>query len=113
MNESKALVVARPRRRHLRPEERAQVLALWTRERWSAAAVARQAGVSRSSLQRWKRTLGAPAPVTAVSVPLVEVPAPLGGLGVAEVLTREGPVRLCATASPVWAAQLVRELNRC
>jgi len=113
MNERKSLVVVRPRRRHLRPEERAQVLALWTRGRWSAEEVARQAGVSRSSLQRWKRTLGAPVLVTPGNAPLVEVPAPTGGLGVAEVLTREGLVRLSGTAAPAWAAQLVRELNRC
>jgi hypothetical protein len=44
---------------------------------------------------------------------LVEVPPPIGGLGVAEVMTRGGAVRLFAMASPQWAAQLVRELNRC
>jgi hypothetical protein len=31
----------------------------------------------------------------------------------AEVATRSGPVQLATTAQPAWAAQLVRELNRC
>jgi hypothetical protein len=44
---------------------------------------------------------------------MVEVPAPVSGAGVAEVMTRGGAVRLFAAAAPAWAAQLVRELNRC
>jgi len=112
MNDDKALVVA-GRRRHLRPEERAQVLALWTQGRSSAEEVARQTGVSRSSLSRWKQALGATAPAGLTSPGLVEVPAPVGGTGAAEVLTRGGVVRLFAAASPAWAAQLIRELNRC
>jgi transposase-like protein len=116
MNESKALVVAGPRRRHLRPEERAQVLALWTQGRSTAEEVARQTGVSRSSLSRWKqalRSLGTTDPAVQTSPGLVEVPAPVSGAGVAEVMTRGGAVRLYAAATPAWAAQLIRELNRC
>ena len=96
MNESKAMVVAGERRRHLRPEERAQVLALWTQGRLSADEVARQTGVSRSSLSRWKQTPRMLAAAVATSPALVEVPAPLGGASVAEVMTRGGPVRLFA-----------------
>jgi len=45
---------------------------------------------------------------------LVEVPPPIGGgLSVAEVMTRGGAVRLFAAATPAWAGQLIRELNRC
>ena len=44
---------------------------------------------------------------------MVEVPPPIGGLGVAEVMSRGGAVRPFAVGSPQWAAQLVRELNRC
>lgn len=113
MNESKALVVASPRRRHLRPEERAQVLALWTQGRSTAEEVARQTGVSRSSLSRWKQALGTTDPAVQTSPALVEVPAPVNGAGVAEVMTRGGAVRLYAAAAPAWAAQLIRELNRC
>ncbi len=113
MNESKALVVASPRRRHLRPEERALALALWTQGRSTAEAVARQTGVSRSSLSRWKQALGTTNLAVQTSPALVEVPAPVNGAGVAEVMTRGGAVRLYAAAAPAWAAQLIRELNRC
>jgi len=43
----------------------------------------------------------------------MEVPPPIGGLGSAEVMTRNGSVRLFASATPKWAAQLIRELNQC
>ena len=113
MNDDNVLVIARP---HLRPEERARVLALWTKSGLSAEEVARRTGVSRSSLGRWKRARGAtPRTVTAMtpSPALVEVPAPIVSAGVAEVTTRGGAVRLFAAASPAWAAELIRELNRC
>ena len=116
MNDDNALVISRPHRPHLGPEERARVLARWTKGGLGAEEVARQAGVSRSSLGRWKRALGATAQaVTAVtpSPALVEVPAPVSQGAVAEVMTNGGAVRLFAAAAPVWAAQLVRELNRC
>ena len=87
MNESKALVEAGERRRQLRPEETMEVLAFWAQSGREAAATTTPARV--------------------------EVPAPRSGEGVAEMLTRHGPVRLFAAATPEWAAALVRELNRC
>ena len=116
MNDDNVLVIARPQRPHLRPEERARVLALWAKSGLSAEEVARQTGVSRSSLGRWKRARSAsPRTMTAVTprATLVEVPAPIGNASVAEVMTRGGPVRLFTAAAPAWAAELIRELNRC
>jgi len=81
-----------------------------------AEEVARQAGVSRSSRGRWKRALGATAQAVAAVTPspdLLGVPAPTSHGAVAEVMTNGGVVRLFAAAAPAWAAQLVRELNRC
>jgi hypothetical protein len=103
MNDDKVLVIAQPHRPHLRPAERTRALALWAQSGRSAEDVARQLGISRQSLVRWKQAEPA----------LVEVPAPVGGAGVAEVMTRGGAVRLFAPASPAWAAELIRELNRC
>ena len=114
MNDDNALVISRPHRPHLGPEERARVLARWTKGGLGAEEFARQAGVSRSSLGRWKRALGATAQTVRPSPALVEVPAPVSCHGaVAEVMTNGGAVRLFAAAAPAWAAQLVRELNRC
>ena len=113
MNDDKALVIARPHRPHLRPAERANALALWRQSGRSAKDVARQLGVSRQSLARWKQAARL-TPVSAAAEPaLVEVPAPASSAGVAEVMTRGGAVRLFAPASPAWAAELIRELNRC
>ena len=89
------------------------MLALWTQGRSTAEEVARQTGVSRSSLSRWKQALGTTDRAVHTSPALVEVPAPVNGAGVAEVMTRGGAVRLYAAAAPAWAAQLIRELNRC
>ena len=89
-------------------------MALWSESGLSAEEVAQRTGVSRSSLWRWQHqraTRSRPAVTRAAA--LVEVPPPIGGRGVAEVMTRGGPVRLFAMASPRWAAQLIRELNRC
>lgn len=111
MNENNTLVIARPVRPHLRPAERARALALWAQSGRSAKDVARQLGVSRQSLVRWKQA--ARSTTVSASPQLVEVPAPLSSAGVAEVTTRGGAVRLFAAASPAWAAELIRELNRC
>lgn len=111
MNDEKTLVSARPVRRHLRPAERAQAVALWTQSGRSAKDVARQLDVSRQSLVRWKQA--ARSTTVSASPGLVEVPAPNGSAGIAEVMTRGGAVRLFAAASPAWAAELIRELNRC
>jgi transposase-like protein len=112
MNDDNALVIGRPQRPHLRPEERARALALWAQSGRSAKDVARQLGISRQSLARWKQAARLTVPVSA-SPQLVEVPAPISSAGVAEVTTRGGAVRLFAAASPAWAAELIRELNRC
>ena len=113
MNDDKAVVITRPHRPHLGADERARVLARWTKGGLGAEEVARQAGVSRSSLGRWKRALGPTAQTVTPSPALVEVPAPVSQGAVAEVMTNGGAVRRFAAAAPVWAAQLVRELNRC
>lgn len=114
MNDDEHLVIARARRPHLRPAERAQALARWAESGRSAEEVARQLGISRQSLARWKQAARLTATVSVAAQPaLVEVPAPNGSAGMAEVMTRGGAVRLFAAASPVWAAELIRELNRC
>ncbi len=114
MNDDNALVIARPQRPHLRPDERARALALWAQSGRSAKEVARQLGISRQSLSRWKQAARLTATVSATAQSaLVEVPAPRGGTGIAEVMTRGGTVRLFAAAAPAWAAELIRELNRC
>ncbi len=114
MNETKGREVLRKGRRHLRPAEREQIVERWGQSGLSAHEVAEGTGVSRSSLTRWKRRLSTrTGPAEPLLVSLVEVPPPIGGLGVAEVMSRGGAVRLFAVGSPQWAAQLVRELNRC
>jgi transposase-like protein len=104
------------RQRHLRPEERAQVLALWAESGMSGKEVARQTGVSRQSLARWKLAARVPASeaLTTSGATMVEVPAsPVRGAWAAGVVTRHGAVRLSELATPRWAAQLLRELNAC
>jgi transposase-like protein len=115
MKEEKALVVLRgERRRHLRPAEREQIVAGWVQSGLSAAEVAQRTGVSLSSLWRWKHQRSARArPMVPATPALVEVPPPISGLSVAEVMTHGGVVRLFPAASPAWAADLIRELNRC
>jgi transposase-like protein len=94
----------------LKPEERERAVALWMESGRSAKDVGRELGVSRQSLARWKR---ASAGNAAAEPALVEVAVPVSGAGVAEVMTRRGAVRFFAPASPVWAAEFIRELNRC
>ncbi|MDP3069775.1 MAG: transposase [Opitutaceae bacterium] len=113
MNDDKTVVNVRPRRPHLKPEERERAVALWMQSGRSTREVARELGISRQSLARWKQGTRASAVNAAAEPALVEVPAPVSGAGVAEVMTRGGAVRFLAPASPVWAAELIRELNRC
>ena len=113
MSEAKALLIARTRGRHLRAQEWEQILALWAQSGLSAKEVAQRSGVSASSLARWKHLRSTDSGSAMTSRALVEVPAPVGRFSVAEVMTRGGAVRLFAAASPPWAAQLIRELNRC
>jgi transposase-like protein len=113
MEEAKTVLIARTSRRHLRAPEREQILAVWAQSGLSAKEVAQRTGVSKSSLARWKRALSSNSGSVRASTALVEVPAPVSGLSVAEVVTRGGTVRLFAEATPTWAGQLIRELNRC
>lgn len=113
MNDDKVLVIARPQRPHLRPAERARAVALWAQSGRSAKDVARQLGISRQSLARWKQAARLTTVRAAAEPALVAVPAPAGGAGVAEVMTRGGAVRFSAAAPPAWAAESIRELNRC
>ena len=92
-------------------ENRSQLLARWAASGLSARVFAGEAGVKAHQLYEWRRNnrRAQPAPVTFVEVPR-------GGAvtgWAAEVTTRSGAVQLSTTAQPAWAAQLIRELNRC
>lgn len=115
MNEEKVVVKVSPksRRRHLLAAEREQIITMWAKSGLSAKEVSQRTGVSPSSLWRWKHGWRPPSRSQTLSPALREVPPPNGGLGVAEVTTRNGSVRLFALATPKWAAQLIWELNQC
>ena len=115
MTEEKVEVVVSPknRRRHLLATEREQIIAMWAKCGLTVKEFSQRAGVSPSSLWRWKQDLRPTSRARTVSPVLMEVPPPIGGLGSAEVMTRNGSVRLFASATPKWAAQLIRELNQC
>jgi transposase-like protein len=110
MNEDKALVVMRGRQM-ISADSRGRLLARWAASGLSAKAFALEAGVETHQLYEWRRSTRREqaAPVTFVEV------ARHGAVTwwAAEVATRSGPVQLATTAQPAWAAQLVRELNRC
>ena len=98
-------------------EERVRILTEWTDSRLGAREYGQRTGVPVHRLYWWRRMLAGTSPRARGAVPplasLVEVPPPLGGLNVAEVMTRSGAVRFFAAAPPRWAAQLIGELNRC
>jgi len=80
----------------------------------TARAFASEAGVPAHRLYQWRRVARQRENETTAVVPFVEVPRELAPRGwVAEALTRSGVVRFSLTASPAWAGQLIRELNRC
>ena len=110
MNEDKALMVVRGRQL-ISADSRSRLLARWAASGLSARAFALEAGVEMHQLYEWRRSprREPPAPVTFVEVPR------RGAVTwwAAEVATRSGTVQLSTTAQPAWAAQLVRELNRC
>ena len=110
MNDDKALVVVRGRQM-ISADSRGRLLARWAASGLSARAFALEAGVEMHQLYEWRRSprREPPAPVTFVEVPR------RGAVTwwAAEVATRSGTVQLSTTAQPAWAAQLVRELNRC
>jgi transposase-like protein len=112
MNDDKALMVVRGRGRQLISlDNRTRLLTRWAASGLSARAFALEAGVAAHQLYDWRRAVRTWAPA---AVPLVEVPRLSGAHGwAAEVATRSGPVQLSTAAAPAWAAQLVRELNRC
>jgi transposase-like protein len=102
------------RKRRPSAEERARILADWAASGQTAGAMSAAADWSKSALYRWRTSQGELSlRKTDEPRPLVAVPAPIANSAVAEVLTRSAAVRLFATASPQWAAQLIRELNRC
>ena len=107
------LAVVPLKRRHAGPAERAQILARWAESGMSARELARQTGVSASSLFRWKHRRQPPRAATMTGPALVEVPAPAGRGWAAEASTGCGTLRFSDQASPQWAAQLLRELTRC
>jgi len=97
------------RGQHTKPEDRMRVLAAWDASRLSAERFAAQSGIPVSSLLRWRRQrLGVPR--------LVELPAmtPMPtSEWAAEITSKAGPIRLSSSASPAWAAALLREINQC
>jgi len=97
------------RGQHTKPEDRMRVLAAWDASRLSAERFAAQSGISMSSLLRWRRQrLGVPK--------LVELPAMTAvptAEWAAELPSKVGPIRLSHSASPAWAAALLREINQC
>lgn len=111
MDENKTLAAVPPRR-HVGQTERERILALWSETGVSAKEMARQTGLSPSSLFRWKR---GPRPRTRArtSPSLVEVPAPIGGGWTAEASTGCGVLRFSGQATPQWVAQVLREIVRC
>lgn len=111
MDENKTLAIV-PSRRHVNQAERKRILTLWSEKGVSAKEMARQTGISPSSLFRWKRR---PRPRTRVMTnpALVEVPALVDGGWVAEASIGCGMLRFSGQASPQWAAQIIRELARC
>ena len=109
-NRSGVLVV---RGQHTKPHERRRVIEAWDASGLSAYRFAAQSGISVSNLRRWRRqTYEAPRQVSLVEVPHAP-PSPVTSEWAAEVSSKAGPVRFAAGASPVWAARLLREMNRC
>jgi len=110
MNEDKALVVVRGGQM-ISADSRRRLLARWAASGLSARAFAVEAGVKMHQLYEWRRSTQREesAPVTFVEVPCRGAAT----WWAAEVATRSGTVQLSVTAQPAWAAQLVRELNRC
>ena len=113
MNDNKAMVAVRVGA--LVPAAgKAKILAAWAASGMTAQAFAPQAGVPAYRLYEWRRAARQRQNDTAAVVPFVEVPRELATSGwAAEALTPSGVVRFSVAASPAWAGQLIRELNRC
>ena len=98
--------------------EREKILADWAASGKPVTTVAAETGWSEWTLYRWRErarrgesNLGGKKKGERGG--MVAVPAPASGAAVAELTTRHGVVRCFAPASPTWAAQFIRELNRC
>lgn len=101
------------RGQHTKPHERRRVIEAWDASGLSAYRFAAQSGISVSNLRRWRRqTYEAPRQVSLVEVPHA-APSQASSDWAAEVSSKVGPIRFAAGASPVWAASLLREVNRC
>jgi hypothetical protein len=108
MNQSEdcRVVVAR---RYTRRDERLKIVETMRQSGLSAAEFAKQRGIPVRKLYRWRN---APLPAQTAAA-FIELPAIATGSWMAEVTSKAGGVRLSGSASPVWAASLIRELNRC
>jgi hypothetical protein len=109
MNKSEdcRLVVAK---RYTRRDERLRIMEAWRQSGLSVVEFAAQKGMAVRKLYRWR---GAKASTPPEASALIELPSILAGGWTAEVTSKVGAVRLAGSASPVWAASLIRELNRC
>jgi len=105
-SEESGLVVAR---RYTRRDERLQIMESLRRSGLSAAQYAEETGIPVRRLYRWGKS-AMPAQETSG---FIELPPLATGTWAAEVASGAGSVRIAASASPAWAASLIRELNRC
>lgn len=97
-------------RKNTRRRERLKIVEKWRRTGLSAAEYAEKSGINEGTLSRWGRE-AVPMRETA---PFIELPAVgAGAAWGAEIESKAGAVRLSASVSPLWAAALIRELNRC
>lgn len=86
------------------------MLAQWEASGLSARRFGEQMGLEPYLLYDWRRA----ARRASSTAELVEVPRTVEMAGwAAEVATARAVVRLSSSASPQWAAQLLRELGRC
>jgi len=111
MDSNHGLIIVRGRRQAQR-ERWAKLIAEWDRSRLSGVVFAEERGLNQRALYRWRQRLGRGA-VVATGPELIELPPAAASTWAAEVTSRAGCVRLAESASPGWAAALVRELNRC
>lgn len=100
------LVVAR---RYTRRKERLKIVTKWRESGLSLAEYAEKTGIAARSLYRWSNDA---VPMQEAGT-FIELTAMGSGAWAAEVMSKAGLVRLSGSASPAWAASLIRELNRC
>jgi transposase-like protein len=114
-NKVKAMEVVGDSAGVLSEANKTKIVAAWAASGMTAPGFAPQAGVPAHRLYEWRRAARQRQNETTAVVSFVEVPreAATSSGWAAEALTRSGPVRFSLTASPAWAGQLIRELNRC